>query len=294
VLLALLAGLVIWTGLDRDTCRRFVWFPVLSEWRRATVYAFRWRTVMRLADLVKRDRGKEYRPRLRSVRSEGWRDRVRVRMIPAQSPEAWEIRRDNLAHSFGARSCRVRVLRPRVVELDLVHRDPLIRPLPVPVLAEDVNGVDLKKVIVGRTETGKPWRLRLLGSQLLVVGVPGAGKGSVLWSIVWQLAPAVRAGLVRLVGIDPKGGMELGQCPEAFDRLVFGNGADAVELLEQLAAEVKERASRYRGIRRLWTRETGEPLTVLIVYELADVIAYQSDKQLRDRAARAVQTITSQ
>jgi S-DNA-T family DNA segregation ATPase FtsK/SpoIIIE len=188
VLLTLLAGLVIWTGLDRDTCRRFVWFPVLSEWRRATVYAFRWRTVMRLADLVKRDQGREYRPRLRSVRSEGWRDRVRVRMIPAQSPEAWEIRRDNLAHSFGARSCRVRVLRPRVVELDLIHRDPLIRPLPVPVLADDVNGVDLKKVIVGRTETGKPWRLRLLGSQLLVVGVPGAGKGSVLWSIVWQLA----------------------------------------------------------------------------------------------------------
>jgi S-DNA-T family DNA segregation ATPase FtsK/SpoIIIE len=33
---------------------------------------------------------------------------------------------------------------------------------------------------------------------------------------------------------------------------------------------------------------------VLIVDELADVIAYQPDKQLRDRAARAVQTITSQ
>jgi S-DNA-T family DNA segregation ATPase FtsK/SpoIIIE len=215
-------------------------------------------------------------------------------MIPAQSPEAWELRRDNLAHSFGARSCRVRVLRPRVVELDLIHRDPLVRPLPVPALSVDGNAVDLKRVTVGRTEAGKPWRLRLLGSQLLVVGVPGAGKGSVLWSIVWQLAPAVRAGLVRLVGIDPKGGMELGQCPEAFDRLVFGNGPDVVELLEEIANEVRERAARYRGIRRLWAREAGEPLTVLIVDELADVIAYQPDKQLRDRAARAVQTITSQ
>jgi S-DNA-T family DNA segregation ATPase FtsK/SpoIIIE len=293
-LLALAAALLIWAGLDLGSFRRHGWLPVLSEWRRATVYAFRWRTVMRLGDLVKRDRGREYQPRLRAVRSEGWRDRVRVRMIPAQSPEAWELRRDNLAHSFGARSCRVRVLRPRLLELDLIHRDPLVRPLPVPVLVQDADGVDLKRVTVGRTETGKPWRLRLLGSQLLVVGVPGAGKGSVLWSIVWQLAPAIRAGLVRLVGIDPKGGMELGQCPEVFERLVFGNGSDAVELLEEVAAEVKERASRYRGIRRLWARETGEPLTVLIVDELADVIAYQPDKQLRDRATRAVQTITSQ
>ncbi|QTR04978.1 cell division protein FtsK, partial [Saccharothrix algeriensis] len=94
------------------------WYRLVSEWRRATVYVPRWRSVVRLADLAKRDRGREYRPRLRRVRSEGWRDRVRVRLIPAQSPEAWELRREALAHSFGARSCRVRVLKPRIVELD--------------------------------------------------------------------------------------------------------------------------------------------------------------------------------
>ena len=215
-------------------------------------------------------------------------------MIPAQSPEQWEARRDNLAHSFNARSCRVRVLRPRLLELDFIHSDPLSRPVPVPALSGDESAVNLKNIVVGRTETGRAWSLRLLGSQLLVVGVPGAGKGSVLWSIVWQLAPAVRAGLVRLVGIDPKGGMELGQCPDAFDRVVYDNGPDAVALLEEIAAEVKERASRYRGVRRLWARSAGEPFTVLVVDELADLIAYQPDKQLRERASRAIQTITSQ
>ena len=115
-----------------------------------------------------------------------------------------------------------------------------------------------------------------------------------MWSLVWQLAPAVRAGLVRLVGIDPKGGMELGQCPDAFDRVVYDNGPEAVALLEEIASEVKERATRYRGVRRLWARSTGEPFTVLVVDELADLIAYQPDKQLRERAARAIQTITSQ
>ncbi|TWP51562.1 cell division protein FtsK [Lentzea tibetensis] len=292
-LLALTAALVLWCGLDRTSFLRLGWHRLLTEWRRATVYVPQWRTVMRLADLAKENRGKEYRPKLRRVRSEGWRDKVRVRMIPAQSPEQWEARRDNLAHSFNSKSCRVRVLKPRVLELDFIHSDPLTRPVAVPQLSDSTE-VDLKKVVVGRTETGKPWRLRLLGSQVLVVGVPGAGKGSVLWSIVWQLAPAIRAGLVRLVGIDPKGGMELGQCPDAFDKVVYDNGADAVELLEEIAAEVKERASRYRGIRRLWARSTGEPFTVLVVDELADLVAYQQDKQLRERATRAIQTITSQ
>lgn len=293
-LLSLTTGLTIWAGLDRASFLRHVWFRLVTEYRRATVYVPRWRTTMRLAELTKDNRGREYRPKLRRVRSEGWRDRVRVRMIPAQAPEAWELRRDGLAHSFGAQSCRVRVLRPKVIELDFIHSDPLARSLPVPALANDADVVDLKRVVVGRTETGKPWRIRLQGSQVLGVGVQGAGKGSVLWSIIWHLAPAVRAGLVRLVGIDPKGGMELGQCPDAFTRLVFDNGREAVELLEELAAEVKERAARYRGVRRLWARSNGEPFTVLVVDELADLIAYQPDKGLRERATRAIQTITSQ
>lgn len=294
VVLTVTGALVIWAGLHRPSFVRHAWLRFLTEWRRATVYVPQWRTVTRLAELTKDRRGKEYRPKLRRVRSEGWRDRVLVRMIPAQSPEQWEARRDNLAHSFNAKSCRVRVLKPRLLELDFIHSDPLARPLTVPALSADAVATNLKGVVVGKTETGRPWLLRLLGSQLLVVGVPGAGKGSVLWSIVWQLAPAIRAGLVRLVGIDPKGGMELGQCPEAFAKVVYDNGPDAVALLEEIAAEVKERASRYRGIRRLWARSTGEPFTVLIVDELADVIAYQTDKNLRERATRAVQTITSQ
>ncbi|GGU29191.1 FtsK/SpoIIIE domain-containing protein [Lentzea flava] len=293
LVLSVAAALAIWAGLHRDSFMRHGSYRLLTEWRRLTVYVPQWRTVVRLAELTKDSRGKEYRPKLRRVRSEGWRDKVRVLMIPAQSPEQWEARRDNLAHSFNARSCRVRVLKPRVLELDFIHSDPLSRPVAVPPLAQ-VGEVDLKRVVVGRTETGKPWRLKLLGSQVLVVGVPGAGKGSVLWSIVWQLAPAIKAGLVRLIGIDPKGGMELGQCPDAFEKVVYDNGPEAVALLEEITAEVKERASRYRGVRRLWARSTGEPFTVLIVDELADLIAYQPDRNLRERATRAIQTITSQ
>jgi S-DNA-T family DNA segregation ATPase FtsK/SpoIIIE len=88
--------------------------------------------------------------------------------------------------------------------------------------------------------------------------------------------------------------MELGQAPEVFHEVVFDNELAAVGLLEELAAEVKERATRYRGRLRAWHPGTGDPFLLLIVDELADVIAYQTDKQLRERASRAVQTITSQ
>jgi S-DNA-T family DNA segregation ATPase FtsK/SpoIIIE len=108
------------------------------------------------------------------------------------------------------------------------------------------------------------------------------------------LAPAIKAGLVKLYGIDPKGGMELGQAPEVFERVVYDNGSHAVTLLEWLAQEVKRRAESYRGRRRMWTAESGDPFILLVVDELADVIAYQTDKNLRDRATRAVQAITSQ
>ncbi len=285
-------GLAAWCWRDLDGFRRWTRWT-RTEARRAGVYAAQWRTVMRLTSLDGRARGREYLPKLRRTRSETWRDVVRVRMVKGQAPEQWELRASGLAHAFGARSCRVRVLRPGTVALDLVHSDPLAGVLPVPELTEE-SAVDLRRVVIGRTETGKPWRLRLLGGQHLVVGVQGAGKGSVLWATLWAIAPLIRAGAVRLVGIDPKGGMELGQAPELFHRLAYDNGPAAVELLEQVAVDVRERASRYRGVRRWWSRDTGEPFTLLVVDELADLIAYQPDRKLRERAQAALQTITSQ
>ncbi len=293
VFLAVGNGLVVWWWRSPNS------FTVRMRWlrtepRRLCIYAMEWRTVMRLANLTGDAKGKEYRPKLKRIRCEGWRDKVRVRMIPGQAPEQWEARASGLAHSFHANSCRVRVVKPGRLELDLIHSDPLAAPIPVPAVEMDESAVDIRKLVVGRTETGKPWRIRLLGSHILAVGVSGAGKGSLLWSVVWALAPLIRSGAVRLVGIDPKGGMELGTCPAVFDRLVCDNGRDAVELLEEVANEVRERAARYRGWRRLWVRETGEPFTLLIVDELADVIAYQTDKKLKERAQLALQTITSQ
>lgn len=290
----LIGGLTLWWWRHRDSFDRFAVPRIRTELRRLLVYAFGWRSVMRLSELTKDKRGREYRPKLGRVRAECWRDLVRVTMIKGQAPEQWELHASGLAHSFNANSCRVRVVKPGRLELDFIHSDPLAHAIAAPALVEDSATVDLRRVVIGRTETGKPLRLQLLGTHVLTVGVSGAGKGSLLWSVAWALAPAIRAGRVKLYGIDPKGGMELGQAPEVFEQVVFDNGSRAVTLLEWLAQEVKRRAESYRGRRRMWTAESGDPFILLAVDELADLIAYQTDKALRDRATRAVQAITSQ
>lgn len=286
--------LVVWWWVHPASFGRFAAPQPRTEYRRFSVYACHWRTVMRLSELTKDKRGREYRPKLGRVRSHGWRDTVRVKMIKGQAPEQWEAHASGLAHSFRAKSCRVRVRKPGRLELDLIHRDPLAEPIPAPPLAEDASTVDLRRVVIGQTETGKPWHLPLQGTHVLDAGVSGAGKGSVLWSLVRALAPAIRADRVRLFGIDPKGGMELGSCPEAFHSIAYDNGEKAVNLLEYIAGEVKDRAQRYRGRRRKWAPDAGDPFLVLIVDELADVVAYQTDRRLKDRATNALQTITSQ
>ncbi|MGH4025408.1 MAG: FtsK/SpoIIIE domain-containing protein, partial [Pseudonocardiaceae bacterium] len=268
------------------------------EWRRAVVYALRWRRVMLFSELTKRTGHGLHRvhyPKIRRVRAEGWRDRVSVRLLHGQCAESYTAHADALAHSFGARSCRVRADKPRRIWLDLVHSDPLATPLRVPAMAEPGTAVDLARVLIGHTENGRPWIVRLLDRHVLVAGVSDAGKSSVMWAVLRALAPWIRAGRVQVFGIDPKGGMELGRAPALFQRLVCTNGAEAVELVEHVATLTRQRAEilREQGIRK-WSPESGQPFVLLVVDELADVIAYLSDHSLRKRANAALQSIVSQ
>jgi DNA segregation ATPase FtsK/SpoIIIE, S-DNA-T family len=298
----LLAVLGVWGGLwawqHPDSWNRTVLRQVRSEWRRAVLYAWRWRRVMLFTELTKRTGHGLHRvhyPRIRRVRADGWRDRVSVRLLHGQCANTYAVHAQELANSFGAHSCRVRVDKPRRIWLDLIHADPLAQPVRVPALARPGADVDLARVSIGRTETGRAWVLRLADRHILVAGVSDAGKSSVMWAVLRALAPWIRCGLVQVFGIDPKGGMELGRAAGVFQKLVCSNGVEAVELLEHVATLTRQRAAalRVQGTRK-WTPASGQPFVLLIVDELADVIAYQPDNGLRKRANVALQSILSQ
>ena len=143
--------------------------------------------------------------------------------------------------------------------------------------------MDPSSVRVGVTENGAWWRLPVLGQHILVAGATGSGKGSVLWSIIAALAPAVRAGWVRLLVIDPKGGMEFGRGQTLFTGFSYDNGENTLALLRAVTTVMQQRAQRLRGHTRLHTPTVAEPLIVLIVDEIASLTAYIGDRKTRPK-----------
>jgi S-DNA-T family DNA segregation ATPase FtsK/SpoIIIE len=155
------------------------------------------------------------------VRSGASWDEVRVRLVPGQKPEDFDDAARALASARGVARCQVRELAPNVVSIDFQRRNLLAEPVACQDL-EKLAGVagesvDLRRVWAGRIEYGQDWYLPLTGpaSHLLTAGASGAGKNSLTWDPLISIAPAIRDGLVRVSGIDPKG-MEL-----AYGRGIF-------------------------------------------------------------------------
>ncbi|TDE29031.1 cell division protein FtsK [Actinomadura sp. 6K520] len=297
LVLALVAvGLGVWAGVNRPSFVRWVARPARSWWRMVFVYRRHWQPVLVTAGLTKVHKGREYLPTLVRVRSGPTCDRVLVRMLKGQAPDAWERVTANLAHGFGASLVRVRDGdRPGRVWLEFVRRDALAEPIPaLPV--PDASDVDLSAVVVGRCEDGSPWRLRLLGTHVLIAGATGAGKGSVIWSTVRALLPLMLGGLVEVWAVDPKR-MELSFGRVLFER--YGRYSSdpkggMVDLLEAAAEDMNARAERFAGVTRSFTPSRDFPFRVIVVDELAFLTAYCPERDLRKRAESALAVLTSQ
>jgi S-DNA-T family DNA segregation ATPase FtsK/SpoIIIE len=278
---------VLWPG----TFARWVARPARSAWR-AWRYRRRWAAVMTISGLAPWYQGRLILPVLAKVSSTRYVDRVQVRLVSGQSAAQVADRAENLAHGFGAMLCRVRSARSGAVVLEFVRRDALAQVVPaVPMLGRP----DLWALEVGRREDGLPWLVRLHGTHLLVAGATGAGKASLLWSLVQALFPLLQQGLVRVLAADPKL-MEL-----AFGRVIFdtyGGYAAApaaiADMLESAVADMQARAAAFAGYQRDHTPTTEHPFTVVLVDEVAFLTAYQPDRKLRERVMNALATLTTQ
>jgi S-DNA-T family DNA segregation ATPase FtsK/SpoIIIE len=288
---AVAAVIVAWWRLHPTSFHPTAGRVLVGVWRSFWAYGVRWRTAMMLSGLGGRFDSHEYVPRVVRVRAGRYCDRVTVRMLVGQHPADWARRLEALAHAFGARSCQVRELRrrPGYVQLVVGRRDPLADIVPA---LPGATTVDLTAVPIGRREDGGPWTVRMLGSHTLIAGATGAGKGSVLWSLIRGLGPAIRDGLVRIWALDPKGGMELAPGEALFDRFAYDSAAKFAALLEQAVEVMDRRAGRLRGVTREHQPTVVEPLIVVVVDELASLTAY-AGREERNRINTALAHLIS-
>ncbi|MGW7483487.1 FtsK/SpoIIIE domain-containing protein [Nonomuraea muscovyensis] len=283
-------GLLAWAVTDRASFARMIGLRLLAWWRLVWIYGRHWQAIMIVSGLGRHLWGRDYLPRLGKVTCTAWADLVTVRMLKGQSVKDWVDRLDHLAQGFGAASCRVAVTRGGCLQLTFPRTDPLAVPLaalPLP------DAPTVGPVEVGKQEDGRPWLLKVHGTHVLVAGATGAGKGSIIWSTIRGLLPAVRAGLVEIWALDPKL-MEL-----SYGRALFGDRYAATPeecagLLDQAVNVMQNRAARFAGLQRSHTPTVEDPFVLVVVDEVAFLTAYQADRQLKQRISAALATLTTQ
>jgi S-DNA-T family DNA segregation ATPase FtsK/SpoIIIE len=285
------AALIIWRVRWPTTFSRFVGSPVRGRWRRWH-YQRHWLAVLTIARLVPVYRGQVLVPVLGKVTSTKFTDRVPVRLVSGQAAADFAARAENLAQGFGALLCRVRSSKPGFLILEFVRRDALaaiISALAVP------GHADLNALAVGRCEDGSAWLVRLHGTHLLIAGATGAGKGSVIWSLIRAMLGLLQAGLVRILAADPKV-MELAYGRAIFDTCgQYSATPEAIVLmLEAAVRDMQARAAKLAGKQRDHTPTAEFPFVVVLVDEVAFLTAYQPDRQLRERVKAALATLTTQ
>lgn len=280
------AVFVTWRVLHPASFTQVAAPRVQRVWRGA-YYRARWQRVASRNGLVAYDAnvGRQTHrhgevPRIRKlvVTPQGV-DRLSLRLPDGLTPSDVAARCAGIAHALGCRESRVVADRPGRVWLELHRRDALaavIRPLP------QASDVDLEAVPVGRHEDGTHWEVRLLGTHLLIAGATGAGKGSILWSLLHGLAPDISAGRVQVWAIDPKGGMELRPGLPLFSRFEDSDPESMCRMLEELV-DLKDR--RAQGLARHGLRKhaasVDSPHILAVIDELATLTAFAERSVVR-------------
>ncbi|MBK8448269.1 MAG: hypothetical protein IPL41_16715 [Micropruina sp.] len=292
--LAVLFGLALWCRLGPMSFGRLVADPLRRGRIRRRLRRV-WPALMEASGLVRTDRTTgEVRRIIPGLGRPRW-DRqgnltATVGLVAGQTVADLEAVTDRLRTAVDARALRVLPNERRTgCRLQWSYRDSLaglvdfVGPNPLS------SSCPIESVLVGKAESGDPFRLDLRVSTL-TVGVTGAGKASVMWNVILGQAPNIHSGLVELHGADLKGSMELSMGAALFTRLAR-TSAQAAVMLEDAAAACEARASRLAGVVRQHQPTTADPLVIVLIDELAVLVAYETDRELLRRIDGALRRI---
>ncbi|WP_433501828.1 FtsK/SpoIIIE domain-containing protein (plasmid) [Sphaerimonospora sp. CA-214678] len=293
---AAFVGLSTWKAAHPETFGKTVETWARSWWHRWWIYRRLWREVFTRCDLTVQAGTEVYVPKLKRVRSTPYWDHLVVEMPIGQSVKRYqqEEAADALRLGFKGERLVVKGVKPRLLELSLMRRDPLVEAVPATALPASVEAIDWRRIPVGIDEFGKPYTISLLGGHTAISGSTGAGKAGLEWNILRGIAPAITAGLVRLVGIDPKA-KELRRA-----RALFGpddyavTDEDVLKLLERLVQEMNEANERDGAAgERDFRPGKGRPLTLVLLDEMAPLFKYWP-RRIRDKIEDALGLLLTQ
>jgi S-DNA-T family DNA segregation ATPase FtsK/SpoIIIE len=246
-------------------------------WRRWWAYRRTWVKVCTRCALAIETDNKVHLPKLLKVATTPYWDRLTIKAQIGQELRDFRDCGERLRTAFRAERVNVREIKPMVFGLDFMRRDPFrAGTVPATPIPASVAAVDFRRIPIGIDEFGQSFTVSLLGGTLCASGSIGAGKAGVEWNILRGIAPAIAAGLVRPIGIDPKI-KELRQAhPTVFAEGDYATGPeDTVELLQRVVADMQRDNERDGQLgERDFEPRPGRPLTVIYVDEGAPLVRY--------------------
>jgi DNA segregation ATPase FtsK/SpoIIIE, S-DNA-T family len=239
-------------------------------------------------------RGRAIRPAmpvLFKIRPQHYGATASIGMYPGQVPQRFIDASEAMAHAWAVHAVRVVPGKRGRLELTILREDPL-KDHTALAAAEVRTGppraavpADLQAT-VGVREDDQPWVIDLTKTpHVMVTGATQSGKSTMINAAFAQWAHRP----IALVGIDCKGGMELGPNAPRLSALARDR-QEAAEVLAQLVTEAKERMAlcvRYDA-RSIWELpDDDQPVpVVVIVDELAELflVAGKDEKEAAQRA----------
>lgn len=288
-------GTSIWFSAHRESFERFLGEFARTWWRRWWTYSRVWARVMRRCGLVLEDGDDHLVPRLKKVVSTTYWDTLTLATVEGQELADYQGAAQALRWAFKAERVLIREVEPAGVNIELMRLDPFLDlVVPAAPIPESLEDVDFTSLLIGIDERLEPVRISMVGGHTAVIGLSNAGKAGVQWNVLRGLAPAIAAGLVAPVFIDPKA-RELRQAraivaPEDY----AVTAEETIELLHRLVEEMNAVNIAQGDLgERDFTPSVTTPLRPIFVDELAPLLSLWSRSD-RDKCTKALQLLLTQ